>query len=427
MAIITKKLTDSTLKRITKTDNTYEDVRITDVPSNVIEEGTNITDSVLSNINYKNDNNVTFDITDTDVIPDSNKATIYGKSDGSFYFRVNGQSPIVIGGNNIPNYQNLMNKSGDNYTTNGEMKYFNLDNELKFFSTRTKIGGIESRNVESSDITNATYFEINQNEIKGNIAGVEKILLNGSRFEIKGKDTTIGINNGLDKLSLDTNLSNATYGNSNFGLNFGNSIEIKNKNNNQTLSTITNTGEISLNKLDIETPISNINESSNQLNISSNQANLKISNNYFSIELTNSNLKINDSNNNAILTITPNGELYLGNKNVNENLNNITLGLHRHYLDVNNKKIDCDLTTDKLYKVDVIDGNYTYELRVKSDGVNTKHIVLYGDTYVMLQFYEGDPDEEEDYSYFYVKKYSDSNQSGTLLVIDDFIEYSLGD
>ena len=256
MAIITKKLTDSTLKRITKTDNTYEDVRITDVPSNVIEEGTNITDSVLSNINYKNDNNVTFDITDTDVIPDSNKATIYGKSDGSFYFRVNGQSPIVIGGNNIPNYQNLMNKSGDNYTTNGEMKYFNLDNELKFFSTRTKIGGIESRNVESSDITNATYFEINQNEIKGNIAGVEKLLLNGSRFEIKGKDTTIGINNGLDKLRLDTNLSNATYGNSNFGLNFGNSIEIKNKNNNQTLSTITNTGEISLNKLDIETPIS---------------------------------------------------------------------------------------------------------------------------------------------------------------------------
>ena len=427
MAIITKKLTDSTLKRITKTDNTYEDVRITDVPSNVIEEGTNITDSVLSNINYKNDNNVTFDITDTDVIPDSNKATIYGKSDGSFYFRVNGQSPIVIGGNNIPNYQNLMNKSGDNYTTNGEMKYFNLDNELKFFSTRTKIGGIESRNVESSDITNATYFEINQNEIKGNIAGVEKLLLNGSRFEIKGKDTTIGINNGLDKLRLDTNLSNATYGNSNFGLNFGNSIEIKNKNNNQTLSTITNTGEISLNKLDIETPISNINESSNQLNISSNQANLKISNNYFSIELTNSNLKINDSNNNAILTITPNGELYLGNKNVNENLNNITLGLHRHYLDVNNKKIDCDLTTDKLYKVDVIDGNYTYELRVKSDEVNTKHIVLYGDTYVMLQFYEGDPDEEEDYSYFYVKKYSDSNPSGTLLVIDDFIEYSLGD
>ena len=32
--IQTKKLTDSTLKRITKQDNTYEDVHIKDVPSN---------------------------------------------------------------------------------------------------------------------------------------------------------------------------------------------------------------------------------------------------------------------------------------------------------------------------------------------------------------------------------------------------------
>ena len=51
-----KKLTDSTLKRITKSDNKYEDVHITDVPSNVISNGTNITDSVLENINYKDDN-----------------------------------------------------------------------------------------------------------------------------------------------------------------------------------------------------------------------------------------------------------------------------------------------------------------------------------------------------------------------------------
>ena len=37
--IETKKLNDSTLKRTTKSNNTYEDVHITDVPSNVISHG----------------------------------------------------------------------------------------------------------------------------------------------------------------------------------------------------------------------------------------------------------------------------------------------------------------------------------------------------------------------------------------------------
>ena len=58
--IETQKLEDSTLKRITKSNNTYEDVHITDVPSNVISNGTNITDQVLENINYKDDQSLEF-------------------------------------------------------------------------------------------------------------------------------------------------------------------------------------------------------------------------------------------------------------------------------------------------------------------------------------------------------------------------------
>ena len=37
--IETKKLNDATLRRITRSDNTSEDVHLTDVPNNVIESG----------------------------------------------------------------------------------------------------------------------------------------------------------------------------------------------------------------------------------------------------------------------------------------------------------------------------------------------------------------------------------------------------
>lgn len=57
-----KKLTDSSLKNVTKNNETYQ-VNINDVSSNVISDGTQITDSVLSNINYKDDKSISFDTT----------------------------------------------------------------------------------------------------------------------------------------------------------------------------------------------------------------------------------------------------------------------------------------------------------------------------------------------------------------------------
>ncbi|MBQ6782816.1 MAG: hypothetical protein IJP63_02260, partial [Acholeplasmatales bacterium] len=75
--IETKKLNEATLRRITRSDNTIEDVHLTDVPSNVISSGTQITDTVLANINYKDDNTLEFSIANDDVLPSAGKAIFY--------------------------------------------------------------------------------------------------------------------------------------------------------------------------------------------------------------------------------------------------------------------------------------------------------------------------------------------------------------
>ena len=153
--IETKKLTDATLRRITKSDNTYEDVHISDVPGNVIEEGTIITDTVLANINYKDDNRLEFSISNVDLTPNTNKAIFYAKN-GKLYCAIAGYAPLEITSLSTSNF---LSKTGTVYANNTSLDYFNINSGLKLFSNRTRIGAIPQRQEENNTIDDATYFD----------------------------------------------------------------------------------------------------------------------------------------------------------------------------------------------------------------------------------------------------------------------------
>jgi len=286
--IETKKLTDSTLKRITKSNNTYEDVHITDVPSNVLENGTNITDEVLSNINYKDDQNIEFSISNGIVTPPNGKAVIYALDNGKLFFSISGYSPFEISANQA---FDLIKKKGTTYVSNGQMEYFNLGSSMKLFSTGTKIGTIPHRNEETSSIIDATYFDITDDEIEALICGNTKLKIQtnnvcitnlnskiemnyGSKITISSNDTKLEIDNdrfylstptsdiGVDsnnnKLNCHTNLNKASYGNNKFRIQMEDTLRIKNNLNNQNIVSINQNGEIIINDILLETYIKSI-------------------------------------------------------------------------------------------------------------------------------------------------------------------------
>lgn len=282
--IETKKLTDLTLKRITKSDNTYEDVHITDVPSNVISNGTNITDQVLENINYKDDQSLEFSklINNNIPTPQPGKCIIYSTSNGKLYCAISGYNPFEISAVTV---SDIIKKKGITYVSNGALEYFNLNNEMKLFSNSTKLGATPTRTSETNVITDATYFDIIEDEITGLISGNEKIkiqenniIFNNLNTEIKmDSNNKITIKSGTSKLEINSNgfniqtpstnveldssnnvfnchtsLSNASYGNNKYRVLMGDNLVIKNNINNNTLLTINTNGEIYVGNISLE-------------------------------------------------------------------------------------------------------------------------------------------------------------------------------
>lgn len=419
MAIITKKLTDSTKRKITKSDSSYEEVNIDDVTGNVISSGTQITDSVLSNINYKDDNSISFNISNSDITPLSGKSVVYTKNDGNFYFKTYNKPTIVLSSNGIE-YESTIKKYGTNYTSNGEMKYFNLENGGSIFSTRTKIGSIPSRVSEIDDISDSTYLDFKINEILGYINGTNKFLINSSRFEFNINNTLLGINPNLDKFNCYTDLSSAVYGNNKFKIELDNYYKIKNNLNTELLK-LSDTGVINLNKIDLSSTNSNIKEDNGTFKINTTLNGLNISSSSFNIDMTTTSIKVKNNTNQDVLEIKQNGDIYFGDINVKSFICKENLGVRHGYSDSNNRRIDCELEQDRIYKMDVLDSYYTYEVRVSSSEIGVKQFQMYGDTYFMVHYHEGNPDYDEDYSYFYVRKYY--NQTTSDLIIENFIEY----
>lgn len=420
MAIITKKLSDLSKRKITKSDSTIEEVNISDVTGNVISSGTQITDSVLSNINYKDDNSISFNISNFDITPLSGKSVVYTKNDGNFYFKTYNKPTIDLSSNGIE-YESTIKKFGTNYTINGEMKYFNLQNGSNFFSTRTKIGSIPSRISETDNISDSTYLDFKLDEIKGYIEGNNKFLISNNRFEFDINNTKVGINPNLDKFNCYTNLSNAVYGNNKFKIDLDNYYKIKN-NLGTELVKISDTGVINLNKFEVYTQNSHIKEENETFKINTTLNGLNISNSSFSIDMNNLSIKIKNNSNQDVFEIKQNGDVYLGDTNIKNLLLKQNLGISHGYLNFNNRKIDCELYGNRIYQMEVLEGNYSYYVKLTSDEVENKHFTLYSNVYFMVKYYEGNPDYDEDYSYFYVRKYN-SSSSYQDLIIENFIEY----
>ncbi len=319
--IETKKLSDLTLKRITKSDNTFEDVHITDVPSNIISNGTNITDNTLDNINYKDNQLLEFNklINNNIPTPESGKCLIYSTTDGKLYCAISGYNPFEI---SQVTASDIIKKKGVTYVNNGSLDYFNLNNGMRLFSNFTKIGAIPTRATETNNILDATYFDITNDEIKALLCGNEKIkivdnnirIINNSNTEFKmDSNNKITLNSGTNKLEISsngfnlsttstkvgiisssnlfecyTNLYNAYYGNNKYRIQIGDNLVIKNNLNNTNLVSINQNGDIDA------------------------------CNDKYRIQMGSNIIIKNNQNNNTIIKINQNGEIYLGDKSLED-------------------------------------------------------------------------------------------------------------
>lgn len=431
--IETKKLTDATLRRITKSDNTYEDVHISDVPGNVIEEGTIITDTVLANINYKDDNRLEFSISNNDVIPDTNKAAFYVKN-GKLYCAIDGFSPLEITSLSTSNF---LPKVGTIYANNNGLDYFNLDSGLKLFSNRTRIGAIPERQEETSSIADATFLDISTENIIGKVNNVEKFKLgekvefknNGSsinidsdgdidishdnasklelteeKFLLKGKSTNIGIDSTKTKFNCHTDLGNASYGNNKFRIQMEDTLKIKNVSNNTNLVTVNTSGVITYNSMDIKDEYSEIKTENSAFKIRTLKEGLYVSNPTFNLEMTGSSVRIKTSNN-TLFEVRNNGNVYVGNKTIDEiiqdklNLYNLRRILsnqisYRLYLTLNQSNTEytvnfSDSDTSGIIMSITFDGSYFNSLTRFYRSETNSYYYLY-------QYYASD-DSEDDY------------------------------
>lgn len=233
--IETKKLTDTTLKRIIKSDNTTLDVHITDVPENVISNGTVITDSVLANINYKDDNKIEFSMSNTDITPNPNKAILYVKN-GKLYCAIDGYSPLEISSLSV---SNLLPKTGITYACNNELKYFNINSGIKLFSTNTKVGAIPLRYEESDNINDATFIDFQDGNISAKINNQEKLKISEN---VELKNTNSNITLGTNSIAISNSVFNVEMNNQ--------TVKIKKQNN--TLFEVRSSGSIIIGNKTIE-------------------------------------------------------------------------------------------------------------------------------------------------------------------------------
>lgn len=275
MKIYTKKLKNPKLKKIINKDGTKEEeVLIEDVKTNVLEEGTPITDSVLANINFKDNETLEFSLVENPINVDTNKALLYATKEGKLYCVISGYKPFELNGITL---NDVIKKKGITYVMTGPMEYFNLGSSMKLFSTETKVGTIPKRLEETNDIANATYLNFSEDEIKGLVKGSEKLkiqnnnikLINNntliemdsndkiklksgtnelnidnSRFMLKSPTTELGVDSTYTKLNCHTSLHKASYGNQNFRLQFEDTVKLKNMNTTNNLISVKPDGTI---------------------------------------------------------------------------------------------------------------------------------------------------------------------------------------
>ncbi|MDE5868330.1 MAG: hypothetical protein K2H02_05235 [Anaeroplasmataceae bacterium] len=313
MKLKLRKRKNPTLRKLVKTDETGNSlngeplyVLVEEVDQNVTEEGSVITPEVIDKINWKDDSVISFKVLDDNTLPASKDGVvqIVAKSNGEVYAVLPNGISKSLGSTDLNQF---LKKNGIQYSSDESLGYFNLNKELKLFSTRTRLGAIPPRTTESSSFQeDGTYIEmrcdgkiclyvrgqieqeispdklllshknsfividklgkmdLNSNNSslqlhgekislyardKVSITGVKRLnLQSGEKFSIESNNTKIQETEDGTKFNCFTEYQEASYGNQNFRLQFyPDYVRLRDVNQNKNIIQMNQDGTIYLN------------------------------------------------------------------------------------------------------------------------------------------------------------------------------------
>ncbi|MDE5565470.1 MAG: hypothetical protein K2I77_00645, partial [Anaeroplasmataceae bacterium] len=313
MKLKLRKRKNPTLRKLVKTDETGNSlngeplyVLVEEVDQNVTEEGSVITPEVIDKINWKDDSVISFKVLDDNTLPASKDGVvqIVAKSNGEVYAVLPNGISKSLGSTDLSQF---LKKNGIQYSSDESLGYFNLNKELKLFSTRTRLGAIPPRTTESSSFQeDGTYIEmrsdgkiclyvrgqieqeispdklllshknsfividklgkmdLNSNNSslqlhgekislyardKVSITGVKRLnLQSGEKFSIESNNTKIQETEDGTKFNCFTEYQEASYGNQNFRLQFyPDYVRLRDVNQNKNIIQMNQDGTIYLN------------------------------------------------------------------------------------------------------------------------------------------------------------------------------------
>ena len=279
MEINTTKRLNSKLRKLTnQSTNEVTNVLIDEVEGNVIEEGSSLLE-ILESINYKANNSLLFTKLETDNLPSKNEyVQLVLKDNGELWCippLTTSKSSFRINGEGTGEY---LNKKGIQYASGSNLEYYNINKGAKLFATQVRIGAIPPRVENTNHHLDGTYIEANNsgtinlynagkqcyklnrnnallkpNKSKIEIDEDDKISLysnnminiQGNTFKMKSNKTEVLETSDLTKFNCHTDLSNASYGNNKFRLQFyEDSLRIRNIETESDILTIYDNGSL---------------------------------------------------------------------------------------------------------------------------------------------------------------------------------------
>lgn len=178
--------------QVLQTDPVY--VYLEEAEGNVSVDGSPVTPEVLEQINWRDETILSFKVLTEDVLPTPVDGII------QIVAKPNQEIWAVTPSKNYPlgtiNLNQFLKKTGVQYASDNSLNYFNLNKELKLFSTRTRIGAIPARVEEISNFQeDGTYLEMkNSGYIYFYINGKKKIEFNTEKFNMEHQNASIAIN-----------------------------------------------------------------------------------------------------------------------------------------------------------------------------------------------------------------------------------------
>lgn len=217
MKIQFKKRKQSDLRKLIKTDlegnsltETPMYIKLCEVDSNLIEEGTPITEEILDMIQWKDDSAIEIKVLEGDSLPVAltDRMQLVCKANGELWCIPKvGKEAFVLGGLNA---QELIHP-GMNFIQNKPLSIFNLKDKMFLFSTRLRMGAIEPREILDSSFESDTYIDINNTgTISARIFGKKILDFTDTKLDLTNSGSTIRID-GAGRIYLEAPTSNGIY------------------------------------------------------------------------------------------------------------------------------------------------------------------------------------------------------------------------